>query len=620
MPAKSKAQQRFMGMVHGIQKGTVDPSTVSAKVRKVAKGMKKKSAKDYASTKHKGKPEKVKKEERDYKDEYKKFQSSTKSKKYRAELNQYNRKKGTYGNGDGKDASHKGGKIAGFEKESINRGRAEKSRLKKEGASIFEAKFTDDTLAPRIKHWANKHKGTGIGYGHVLGQLAVHMKELGWNKSYKEVARIAVELSKKKKVESVGEGFGGELKDKDKKKFEKTRKETAEVLGYKLTGKSDVNEEITDWQGKYDYDFKFKKGQLVKDINPDCPHVGSEGEVTKVTKDEVTYTVRNNGKTYKVGDELTKTKEQLTPLSINESKIKYYKTISKKEWSKTPKDYKSVIDGVKFKLFLDRQKGTILAPVKVESVNESGILYKAGVKKYGKEGMAKILSAAGKKKSHAEIGAIKDKYEKESVELDEGGMGILDKDQTDVLHAIVMKNKNKNSKAILKIVIKDPMFKRVDKRELLGYIEGAKEFVRYMGRTGNESINEKMGPEQFHKHMQYVFDTQFKTPEEKKMKKSIIKKINKSQKKKGLPLFKEERDYRAEYQARKSNYYEKYQSSTKAKKYRAELNQYNRKRGTYGNGDGMDASHKGGKIVGFEKESTNRSRREKSRLKKRRYK
>ena len=70
---------------------------------------------------------------RDYKAEYKKFQSSDKSKKYRAELNKYNRDKGTYGNGDGKDASHKGGKIAGFEAESKNRGRAEKSRLKKEG-------------------------------------------------------------------------------------------------------------------------------------------------------------------------------------------------------------------------------------------------------------------------------------------------------------------------------------------------------------------------------------------------------------------------------------------------------------------------------------------------------
>ena len=68
-------------------------------------------------------------EERDYKDEYKKFQSSEKMRKYRAELNRYNRKKGTYGNGDGKDASHKDGKIVGMEDQSVNRGRAEKSRL-----------------------------------------------------------------------------------------------------------------------------------------------------------------------------------------------------------------------------------------------------------------------------------------------------------------------------------------------------------------------------------------------------------------------------------------------------------------------------------------------------------
>ena len=77
------------------------------------------------------------KEERDYKAEYKKYGSSTKAKKYRAELNQYNRKKGTYGNNDGKDASHKGGKIVGFEKESTNRGRREKSRLKKEDIREF---------------------------------------------------------------------------------------------------------------------------------------------------------------------------------------------------------------------------------------------------------------------------------------------------------------------------------------------------------------------------------------------------------------------------------------------------------------------------------------------------
>ncbi len=88
--------------------------------------------KDVKKALSKKKNESVNEAERDYKDEYKKFQSSTKSKKYRAELNKYNRDKGTYGNGDGKDASHKGGKIVGFEKESKNRGRAEKSRLKKE--------------------------------------------------------------------------------------------------------------------------------------------------------------------------------------------------------------------------------------------------------------------------------------------------------------------------------------------------------------------------------------------------------------------------------------------------------------------------------------------------------
>lgn len=89
---------------------------------------------------------------------------------------------------------------------------------------------------------------------------------------------------------------------------------------------------------------------------------------------------------------------------------------------------------------------------------------------------------------------------------------------------------------------------------------------------------------------------------------------------KGLPDKVEEadekRDYAKEYQARKSYYYDKYQSSDKAKKYRAELNKYNRDKGTYGNGDKKDASHKGGKIVGFEAESKNRSRKEKSRLKK----
>jgi len=65
---------------------------------------------------------------RDYKDEYEKFQKNKST--YRAKLNKYNRDKGTYGNGDGKDASHNGGEITGFENSSNNKGKKEKSRLK----------------------------------------------------------------------------------------------------------------------------------------------------------------------------------------------------------------------------------------------------------------------------------------------------------------------------------------------------------------------------------------------------------------------------------------------------------------------------------------------------------
>jgi hypothetical protein len=58
MPSKSKKQQRFMGMVHAAQKGELE--NPSDEVKKAAKSMKKKDAKDFASTKHKGLPEKVK--------------------------------------------------------------------------------------------------------------------------------------------------------------------------------------------------------------------------------------------------------------------------------------------------------------------------------------------------------------------------------------------------------------------------------------------------------------------------------------------------------------------------------------------------------------------------------
>ena len=65
MPSVSKAQQRFMGLVHAYKKGEVPASKVSKAVKDAAKSMKTKSTKKYASTKHKGLPNKVRQEAED---------------------------------------------------------------------------------------------------------------------------------------------------------------------------------------------------------------------------------------------------------------------------------------------------------------------------------------------------------------------------------------------------------------------------------------------------------------------------------------------------------------------------------------------------------------------------
>ena len=61
MPADSKKQQKFFGIVRAIQKGEMAPTT--PETAKAAEDMKKGDVKKFASTKHKGLPEKKKIEE-----------------------------------------------------------------------------------------------------------------------------------------------------------------------------------------------------------------------------------------------------------------------------------------------------------------------------------------------------------------------------------------------------------------------------------------------------------------------------------------------------------------------------------------------------------------------------
>lgn len=64
--------------------------------------------------------------------------------------------------------------------------------------------------------------------------------------------------------------------------------------------------------------YMYKVGDMVRNINPSCPHYGSMGIIQKLLTlpdnmgTLVKYTVTNDGDTYSAGDSLTKTMDQLT--------------------------------------------------------------------------------------------------------------------------------------------------------------------------------------------------------------------------------------------------------------------------------------------------------------------
>ncbi len=447
------------------------------------------------------------------------------------------------------------------------------------------------------------------------------------------------------------------------------RKKNAEVLGYKLQGTSDISEGVKDPKLKVGQKIRYKNDSRRLYTLKKITH-GNRGIPEDPAGTSYMFVAPGNRKEYhtkKTWAQAIK-KGWIILESIDEK-------ISKEEWSQYPAYAR------KLKPYMQRLLKVRLKVRVIKQANHNPWI-EIRVARFGKD----IIPNDFRKKAFKVIGgrnardmdninygnirtnSISMKHDqwvkllgnkvKESV-IKEGGMGILDTDQADVLQAIVMRNKNKSTKSILSVALKSGHFKGVDKKELLGYIDGARQFVKYMKShpVNFESINEALHPykdfnQQDHekqydlnlgafidKYQQMMkFMKKYKEVPDKNKRTwaaLIRKKVGQgrfngligdwSQVTQYLKSFDKFRNKKDDYawdikgESTKRDYkaeYKKFQSSTKSKKYRAELNQYNRKKGTYGNGDGKDASHKGGKIAGFEKESTNRGRREKSRLKK----
>ena len=120
-----------------------------------------------------------------------------------------------------------------------------------------------------------------------------------------------------------------DMKKKDVKKFASTKHKglpmKKEILG-KL--KEMIKQELSE--------YTYGVGDVVKDVNPTCPHFGAQGKVKSVNPRSVIFIVKNKGKNFKPGMELEKSHDQMKKMneSINENRDfeKLYKLFSKKDY------------------------------------------------------------------------------------------------------------------------------------------------------------------------------------------------------------------------------------------------------------------------------------------------
>ena len=243
MPAKSKQQQKFMGLVHAYKKGEVPASKVSKAVKNAAKSMSNKSVKKYAKTKHDDLPKKVTEE---------KIKAENLVIEFGKSFQKFTR------------AVHMLGK----------------------GITKMKGDKTDERI---IQKAFKKHI---IPFGRLIDD---------WNKGQQKNPGLTNEDKQKMQLvivnnlfEACQKGYMTHPTRKTKIMFGKRYRNCVK--------KEDVNE------------YTYGIGDIVKDINPTCPHNGAMGRVKSVNPKSVVFVVINKGKNYKPGDVLDKTHDQMKKL------------------------------------------------------------------------------------------------------------------------------------------------------------------------------------------------------------------------------------------------------------------------------------------------------------------
>ena len=568
MPAQSKAQQKFMGMVHALKKGDMKPSDASKDVKDAAKSMSKKDAEDFASTKHKGLPRKIKQEiARRLRDEGKlagtmvgsyAIPSKAKKRKHGDSDNLGIRKK--KGNSGQPDIEEGGSFQRGSHRKppapygGLNHHILNKSSVRK---------HDDDANFPKKDSGHEDLDEAKVETERYFGKKGIIIMIRDGNKM------ISAIFKDKKNADKFNRNKPADVKKlvqlAKKTKYPKAIDEGGLPQNWMSGRTSDYHTKLRGKRRNYD-DTNFEKSNTGQ---PDIPEEEKDNEIVNEASFDKVIHLKLLNKAMRAMPGSQKQKEIIRKLNV------VRKAGGMRPLKETAiEEYASRLTNA---YILDDEsilKGT---PKPKDAINRESAL-KISRKNYSDW-------KKDNKNSIKEVGVFPIRnYIK----------GIIPKGRLDVT--------DRKSKERVKSLVRDLV-----------------STLNHYWKSHNIPfrVRENVAPN--HDGKSAPYGSGYKKVKEGASSAAqraaiAISKKEKAGKpgydKEGKSLKKEEskRDYKDEYK--------KFQSSTKAKKYRAELNKYNRDKGTYGNGDGKDASHKGGKIVGFESASKNRGRKEKSRLKK----
>ena len=188
--AVSKRQRKFMGMVDAVQKGKLSPQKVGSKVTDAAKSMKPKAVKDFASTKEKGLPEKVKPKKINEADDFMKIKKDIGHSPQGADFREENGKKALYF--DGQNANAKKWAEDASKKHGIPAHDTNKKKLKEDTQTMIADK--QDSMSNKAVATGNQSTGVPMGMQNTGGGMSEGISKEYRNDMIRRIQDISAEV------------------------------------------------------------------------------------------------------------------------------------------------------------------------------------------------------------------------------------------------------------------------------------------------------------------------------------------------------------------------------------------------------------------------------------------